>query len=268
MPENLDLHPKIHHFRSSNISAISRELDDYWSLIVANKISIPTHVIFEGSDDEVVRCVPTQFLADKITSTDPCDLNISTRIEEMGLELAEDEEEEVITDFQLVDSNPISVSSDNVANCDPYKIYDDQASTSGVSGEKFKVVSSSSSQNLDNAECSSSYVTQEARAIGAVLGYSPLLNKYDHTKTFFKKNTSNVVLKNSLIDMLSQLKTQVLKQTSLLRKEINEWERSFMANNFISAPSQEDYRRDGRIADAKRKLSVGEHLLRKWEINF
>ena len=68
--------------------------------------------------------------------------------------------------------------------------------------------------------------------------------------------------------MLSQLKTQVLKQTSLLRKEINEWERSFMVNNFISAPSQEDYRRDGRIADAKRKLSVGEHLLRKWEINF
>ena len=286
VPENLYLHPKIHHFRSSNISAISRELDDYWSLIVKNKICIPTHVIFEGSDDEVVRCLPTQFLADKIISTNPsCDLNISTRIDEVGLGIAEDEEEEVITDFQLVDSNPFtmmlpirdseiresSVSSDNVANCDPYKICDDQASSSGVSGEKFKIVSSSSSQNLDNAECTSSdtsYVTQEARAIGAVLGYSPLLNKYDHTKAFFKNNTSNVVLKNSLIDMQSQLQTKVLKQTSLLRKEINEWERSFMANNFISAPSQENYRCDGRIADAKRKLSVGEHLLRKWEINF
>ena len=65
-PENRELHPKLHHFRSSNISAITSQLEKQWKFIIENNIGIPTHEILLGNEDEIVRYVPTSFLSDNI----------------------------------------------------------------------------------------------------------------------------------------------------------------------------------------------------------
>ena len=79
---------------------------------------------------------------------------------------------------------------------------------------------------------------------------------------------TDIFLQNILIDLQSQLQTQVLKKISLLKEELSEWERAFMANNSMSAPSHNDYLGDDYIAGINRKIRVGNQLLKKWDINF
>ena len=39
--------PKVHHFRSSNISKIEKDLEDNWVKLIENNINIPSHQILE-----------------------------------------------------------------------------------------------------------------------------------------------------------------------------------------------------------------------------
>ena len=73
--------------RSSNINAITSELEEHWNFIVENDICIPTHEILQGDEDKMVRYISTSFLADKIL----CDITSSP---EVPSSLMEDEDAE------------------------------------------------------------------------------------------------------------------------------------------------------------------------------
>ena len=69
VPENqvkLAYHPKIHHFRSSNISTVTRMLDDHWSTILKNNIPIPTHKLLVGDLNDIPQIIETTFLSGKV----------------------------------------------------------------------------------------------------------------------------------------------------------------------------------------------------------
>ena len=133
-------------------------------------------------------------------------------------------------------------------------------------------VSNSTSQVLCGTSGSSTvgnFYTQEASVIYEVLGCSPLLTKYDNTKRVFKQGKSlDLFLKDLLIDMQSQLQTQVLQKVSSLKQDLNQWERSFIVNNKLSSPSISDYENDTNIANIYRKIKMGDILLKKWDIQF
>ena len=102
-PENRDQHPKVHHFRSSNINVITSELVEHWHFIVENNICIPTHEILQGDGEEMVRYTSTPFLADKIL----CD---SPSFRKVPSSLMEDEDEELendFPDFQYFEAEPM-----------------------------------------------------------------------------------------------------------------------------------------------------------------
>ena len=47
IPQNSDLHPKVHHFRSSSIPSIIKELEEHWNYVLKNKICIPAQSLLE-----------------------------------------------------------------------------------------------------------------------------------------------------------------------------------------------------------------------------
>ena len=61
-PQEDHLKPKLHHFRSSNVKSVAKELKGHWDEILTSNIQIPSHVIFEGEENEPVRSKPTNYL--------------------------------------------------------------------------------------------------------------------------------------------------------------------------------------------------------------
>ena len=81
VPDNqpkLVYHPKIHHFRSSNISTVTRMLEDHWSTILKNTTPIPTHKVLIGDLNDIPPIMETTFLSGKVEGIDlPVILNSS-----------------------------------------------------------------------------------------------------------------------------------------------------------------------------------------------
>ena len=71
IPQNSDLHPEVHHFRSSSNPSITKELNEQWCSIVKNKICIPGYEIFVGNEDELVQRIPTTYLGEKLFDHSP-----------------------------------------------------------------------------------------------------------------------------------------------------------------------------------------------------
>ena len=65
IPIHLNQHPKVHHFRSTNILRVANDLSQHWSDIKNRKICIPIHMISSGNDDDI-DFIQTNFLSDKI----------------------------------------------------------------------------------------------------------------------------------------------------------------------------------------------------------
>ena len=53
-PKTWKKNPKVHHFRSANISRVLNDLKTHWSSIVENNIKIPVDVILTGGEDDPV----------------------------------------------------------------------------------------------------------------------------------------------------------------------------------------------------------------------
>ena len=98
-PENRDQHHKVHHFRSSNINAITSELVGHWNFIVENNICIYTHEILQGDGDEMVRYISTPYLADKILS--------SRKVPSSLMEDEDEEPEDDFPDFHYFEAEPM-----------------------------------------------------------------------------------------------------------------------------------------------------------------
>ena len=97
-PEDKNLHPKIHHFRSSNISSICDELKQHWDYILKQSICIPTHEILYGDGDERVRYIPTSFLSDRITSS--INSNSIQKMPTINFDEVDEQVDEEFADFQ------------------------------------------------------------------------------------------------------------------------------------------------------------------------
>ena len=94
-PLRKDVYPKVHHFRSSNVTSICTELEKHWGNIIENNTCIPIHKIIYGTDDEFVKITP--FLNDNITSGNPSSCTNPSR----NMELSNDDEsDEEFDDFQ------------------------------------------------------------------------------------------------------------------------------------------------------------------------
>ena len=74
-------------------------------------------------------------------------------------------------------------------------------------------------------------------------------------------------MKDMLIDMQSQLQTQILNAFSSLKYELNQWDKPFMLSNNMTAPSCTDYQNHDYIATIQNKIKTGDILLKKWNMN-
>ena len=61
---------------------------------------------------------------------------------------------------------------------------------------------------------------------------------------------------------------QVLEKVSTLKVQFKNWERSFLLENYLCAPSVSDVENNIYIADIFRKIQIGNQLLRSWNISF
>ena len=100
-PANLDLNPKVHHFRSANIRTVTKDLEEHWTSIVENKLCIPTHEILIGHDDEIVQYKKTTFLSDRIKIDNLLPTHSKCSITTAPLNYIEEELEEDLTDFTI-----------------------------------------------------------------------------------------------------------------------------------------------------------------------
>ena len=257
----IDQHPKMHHFRSSNFNSVVSELKNYWALIEKHDIVIPTHVILQGNENEKVRYKPTSFL--DITFDRPGQSSSDCSWERV--EEVEDEIEDEIMNIQLhtntitlTDSFAIDLSSSpsvSTIECEP------PMKRPRLESQEPNVPSTSKETNAG------SFFTQEACIIHEILGYSTLLSKYDNMKNIFKLGKrSDIHLKDMLINAQSQLQTQVLKAISTLKQDLTGWDRVYMLNNDMAAPSLSDYQNDAYIANIQKKIKTADILLKKWNI--
>ena len=102
-PENRELYPNLHHFRSSNISAITSQLEKQWKFIIENNIGIPTHEILLGNEDEIVRYVSTSFLSDNFfCNTTSYSCRVLSRVDVNKYQ--EEDGEDDFSNFQYFDA--------------------------------------------------------------------------------------------------------------------------------------------------------------------
>ena len=268
IPQNNDLHPKVHHFRSSSIPSIISELEEHWNSVLKNKI-----------------CIPTTYLGDNFFE----DSSVQLTLED------DEEEDDYITDFEigeysqanLLDDYPVidTVDMDQYAIEPSDEILPHNALDNIVSNSCEKIVEVGSSSyvinnpplindNINMASsskdsiASNSYFTSEANAIYLVLGGSSELKNYDMEKCLFKLGKASSDTIESLKDTQSKFQQQVLKQVSTLKVQFENWERSFLYENNLSAPSLCDVENNSYIADIFRKIRIGNQLLRSWNISF
>ena len=273
IPQNSDLHPKVHHFRSSSIPSIINELEEHWNYVLKHKICIPAHEIFVGKGDEIAKRIPTTYLGDKLF-----DDHSSTKLED------DKDDNDGITDFEIGDCPVIdTVDMFQAVSKPSTKVLPDTAMDNTVSNhscdrdgssshvnnntplinDNINVASSSKDSNTSN-----SYSTSEANAIYLVLGGSLLLKNYDMEKGLFKLGKASSDIIESLKDTQRKFQQQVLKTVSTLKVQFEKWERSFLSENNLCAPSVSDVENNIYIADIFRKIHIGNQLLKNWSISF
>ena len=250
-----NLHPKVHHFRSSSNPSITKELDEQWNYIVKNKICIPVCEIFVGNEDEVVQRIPKTYLGEKLF-----DHSHSVQFESSpSTTLYNTEEEDDITAFffeigepycsqaSLLDVYPVidTLNLDKPVIDFNNEIVSDSALNNNIvpnlSDEKVVMVGSHSSVSNDpplidkntlgcskDSHTSDSYSSSEANALYLVLGGSPELKIYDMEKHLFKLGKASLDAVNSLKYSLAKFQQQVLKKVSTLEVQFGDWERSFL----------------------------------------
>ena len=280
IPRKIDQYPKVHHFRSSNITNVMSKLEQHWSEILSNNICIPTPIILEGNEDEPLRSRTTNFLEEV------GDLHFSSQSlhnsRPIVMEEEEEETEEDLTDFTLLNGvsiSPVTVT-DLTEECPP--VFDSTKTSSPKRPTSQKKIvhplslsisgSGSSIFNEDSIPSTSSkafsFLTREAKAIYDVLkSSSPLLESYDNYKNLLKQK-SNPLISDDLLNMQAELQTQTLRQISLLKKDFEKWERIFMLENDRCFPRVDDIKNNDEILDIYHRIKVGEQLLKSWNISF
>ena len=266
IPEKLDLNPKVHHFRSANISTVTKELDEHWTSILEKNICVPTHEILIGNEDEMVQYRKTTFLSDRVEINNSLPTYSKSSIVTAPVNYIEELEED-LTDFTIREVDNITCST---GHCSDY-------SNSGSSS--ISIVNEAIDSSKPNSMNTNNLSSKEASAIHLVLGeISPLLSKYDREKAAFKDFQTKQMGKQSsmisndytsnLLDMQSTLQTQVLKKISTLKTDFENWERSFLIKNDMCAPGNGDIEDNSSIADISRRIKIANQLLKNWGIAF
>ena len=78
---------------------MSKELDNHWSYIIEKDIPIPSHLIFEGNEDEAVRCTPTGYLPKLRCNNPVIPAKISPNPSDSNGIEDNEEDEEILIDF-------------------------------------------------------------------------------------------------------------------------------------------------------------------------
>ena len=105
--------------------------------------------------------------------------------------------------------------------------------------------------------------TREARDIYQVLGnFSQALLKFDRKKS---AKASPLVTEDDILECRAPLETMTLKKVRELKEEYQQWERSFMLENDLAAPTGSEL---DPMSDKYGRIKKGEQLLRKWQIFF
>ena len=264
-PEEIELKPRVHHFRSSNIKSVSNELEKNWSSIVDNNICIPMHEIMIGNEDDKVVYIKKTFLSDKIensASPDTLSLKIVNQLNTNEEFVEEDVTDFVLENVAMPDSaNFEHISTDTCVN---------SSITCGSSSSAINFPSCSRTSSSNSNDLSS----KKANAISIVLGeISPLLQRYDRGVTIYKrlqkeKLNASGSFKDDLLDIQSTLHQQVIRKVSELKREFECWERSFLINNDFCAPVQCDLAGNNAITDINRRINIGSNILNNWDITF
>ena len=89
------------------------------------------------------------------------------------------------------------------------------------------------------------------------INISSELNIYDMEKGLFKLGKALSDTIESLKDTPSKFQQHVLNKVSTLKMQFKNWERSFLLENNLCAPSVSDVENNIYIADIFRKIHIG-----------
>ena len=265
--------PEVHHYRSTNLCKIEKDLEDNWLNIIENKLSIPTHQIIEESEDNSKVIVKyTQFLQpflqDKVqittdiltTSLDIQDVEMypSEENEEICVNIKEKNEEGIFQELNDI-ANQQKQIQDIVQQTTDYIHFDKEQTSTHQEQKK--------GREKENIMIESyTMLTKEGKLIEKVLGETPIeLKKYDNLK-FCAKHKQNKI--SDMLDFLILLQTKVLRKVSELEKEVEYWERLYFNENNFSAPVMNDRLKDPLHLGKFNRIKLGEKLKRYWKIKF
>ena len=244
-----EVHPRVHHFRSSSLPTVSFELEEHWRMLVNCNITIPAYKIFLRDGVETYKEITTPFLLDS-EYVDELEQLQYEEPDEMEVDEIDDEPDNEMEINEVV----TEVVDDVITNFDVVNVEVD-----AVSSEKIDEPASCCSKNLIKP-----YLTKEAHAISIVLGDSVNLRKFDERKNMVKSGKAYPNTKRALKKDHSYFKEEITKTKESLTTDFENWERLFFANNECSAPSETDIQDDPYSMVIVKKLRVANQLIQKW----
>ena len=239
--------PIVHHFRSSDMKKVRKDLSLHWKHIIENNVKIPLHKICISDEYKTIEVKDTNYL---------------------------DEIDRVITDKQLQDFNmeiptPLLSELPDDGDCDTEEVhsfkeidsYDSSTTTILTRNDTSTNEVGNSSKN--SVKCSS-YITKEAHAIFLILGDSHELSMYDKRKDLFKKNKAFPNTLSILKSNQNNFKTKVINELKILKEKFEIWEKSFFHANDCCSPTLDDVKSDPIMGGVCKKIQIATKLIERW----
>ena len=110
-------------------------------------------------------------------------------------------------------------------------------------------------------------LTSEGQCIQKVLQKTPVeLKRYDELK-YNIKHKGEKVKKDNVLNLLTPLQVNVSRTVTELEKDIENWERSYIVNNNLCAPTNNDRAGDLSVSSKLNRIKIGKKLLKtQWKI--
>jgi len=307
-PSPEDTGPFLHHFRSSTLENEADMLDDCWYQCITSQTPIPTNIIRYDESDGTTTKLYINFLnnsnqvhppteedinndQNNITdsndfenihpSINPSSTNYSHPTRGGGEEEEKDDEEEVISISPIQDE---TINLEGIPSPQSFEIINDQheLNCSPVSNQDkvSNITESNPSKQQEmvvepthyNYSCT--LQTHLGKALEVVMGPTEEVKSLDHQHHMLKKmkkqnsQTRNKQLEDKYVDALASIQVKILKEKTTAEEKLKAWEKDYVMNHNLRAPSLEEMKTDQDASLLIKKVKYANALLKEWNIQF
>ena len=254
-PTDINVIPKVHHFRSADIKLVNDYLKMKWEFIVQNGICIPSHKIITGDLNEIPQYTKTNFFNGiSVFDTDDVTNVTNNRIENCDGSIEDDEESE----------NFVLESSEG----GHYPLISNRLSNGSLTLEQLVLNTfHASNASIELNSTNSMIIFFVLRDIPSVL------SDYDKAVQIVKRlQESNLAPSGAFTEKISLIKEELRKMLCdylfSTTNVIDTWENEFLKKNNNCLPTITDIINDKSIYDHKIRMEIGQKILQNWSIPF